>query len=156
MIIYEIPGRDNMEIENIVFDYNGTIAVNGNLIDGVKEKILELKELLNIYIVTADTYGTVEAKCKGLGVEIVTFPTDSAGTSKKDIVKKLGSGKTICIGNGFNDIQMFKESKLSIAIIEDEGCSGKLLLESDLVMKSIIDAFNIVMNSNMMKATLRS
>lgn len=71
-------------------------------------------------------------------------------------MKKLGSEKTICIGNGFNDIKMFKESKLSIGIIENEGCAGKLLLESDVVVKSIIDAFNIVMNSNMMKATLRN
>lgn len=83
MIGYEIPGRNYIEIENVVFDYNGTIAVNGSLIDGVKEKLLELKELLNVYIVTADTYGTVEEKCKGLGVEVITFPTDNAGASKK-------------------------------------------------------------------------
>lgn len=45
LISYDIPGRDDIEIENIEFDYNGTIAVNGKLIEGVK-KICELKKLL--------------------------------------------------------------------------------------------------------------
>ena len=36
LLIYEIPGRDNIQIENIVFDYNGTIAVDGKLVIGVK------------------------------------------------------------------------------------------------------------------------
>lgn len=156
MIIYDIPGRGYIEIENIVFDYNGTIAVNGELIDGVREKLLELKELLKVYIVTADTYGTVKEQCKSLGVKVITFPRENAGESKLEIVEKLGNEKTICIGNGFNDIPMFKKSKISIAVMEDEGCCGKLLLESDIVVKSIIDACNIVINIDMMKATLRN
>lgn len=156
MIVYNIPGREDIEIKNIVFDYNGTIAVNGELIDGVKKKLLELKQLLDVYIVTADTYGTVEEQCRDLGVKIITFPKDNAGLSKQNIIEKIGSENTICVGNGFNDILMFKKSKISIAIMEAEGCSGKLLLESDIVVKSIIDAINLVMSNDMMKATLRN
>ena len=33
MLIYEIPGRGDIEIENIVFDYNGTIAVDGKILE---------------------------------------------------------------------------------------------------------------------------
>ena len=29
----DIPGRDSFELKNIVFDYNGTIAIDGKLID---------------------------------------------------------------------------------------------------------------------------
>ena len=36
MIHYKIPGRGELEIENIVLDYNGTIAVDGKIIEGVK------------------------------------------------------------------------------------------------------------------------
>jgi len=156
MLIYNIPGRGKIEIENVVFDYNGTIAVDGKLIETAKELIFKLKEHVNIYILTADTYGTVEEQCKELGVNIATFPKEMASLSKKEIVEKLGSEKTICVGNGFNDIEMFKICKLSIAVIENEGCSGKLLLHSDIVAKSIRDAIEIILCENRMKATLRN
>ncbi len=156
MLIYNIPGMGKIEIENIVFDYNGTIAVDGKLIDEAKELIIKLKEYANIYILTADTYGTVEKECIELGVKIATFPKEMASLSKKEIVEKLGAEKTICVGNGFNDIEMFKICRISIAIMENEGCSGKLLAHSDIVTKSITDAINIIISENRMKATLRS
>ena len=156
MILYQIPGRKDIEIENIVFDYNGTIAVNGKLINGVSKLINELSNQVNIYILTADTYGTVEKECLDLNCKILTFPKENAGESKRDIVKSLDGKKTLCLGNGFNDIPMFEEAALSIAIIEGEGASGKLISKADIVVRDIIDGINIVLNRNMVKATLRN
>ena len=156
MLIYEIPGRDNIEIKNIVFDYNGTIAVDGKLIAGVQELINKLSESANIYILTADTYGTVEKECKGINAKVLTFPKENAGESKKEIVKNLSGSNTVCLGNGFNDIPMFLEAILSIGIIEGEGISGKLLSKADIVARSIMEALEILLNKNMIKATLRN
>ncbi len=156
MLIYNIPGIGKIEIDNIVFDYNGTIAVDGKLIDDAKVLIIKLKEYANIHILTADTYGTVEKECAELGVKVAKFPKEMASLSKKEIVENLGPEKTICVGNGFNDIEMFKICKISIAIIENEGCSGKLLAHSDIVTKSIKDAIKVILNENRMKATLRN
>lgn len=156
MLLYEIPGRDNIQINNVVFDYNGTIAVNGKLIEGVKERINKLAEDVKVYILTADTYGTVERECKDINCKVLTFPKDKAGQFKKNIVKDLNGKYTICVGNGYNDIPMFQESILSIGIIEGEGASGKLIAQSDIVVGSIIDALNIILNKNMIKATLRN
>lgn len=156
LLIYEILGRDSMEAENIVFDYNGTIAVDGKLINGVEELINKLAECVNIYILTADTYGTVEKECKGINGKVMTFPKENAGESKRDIVKELGGVKTICLGNGFNDILMFEEAVLSIAIVEGEGASGKLLAKADIVSRSILEALKMILNKNMIKATLRN
>lgn len=156
MIIYEIPGREDLEIKNIVFDYNGTIAKDGKLIGGVKELINSLAEKTDIFILTADTYGTVEKECKDIQARLLTFPRENAGESKREIVEKLGGNNTLCIGNGYNDIAMFKEAILSIAVMEAEGVSAKLLIEADLVVRSIIEGINILLNKNMMKATLRN
>ncbi len=156
MIVYEIPGRDNIEINNIVFDYNGTIAVEGKLIEGVSELINRLAEYVDIYILTADTYGTVEKECSIINGKVLTFPSENVGESKKKIVMELGREKTMCIGNGYNDILMFKESVLSIGIIEGEGACGKLLSNADIIACSIIEALNIIINKNMIKATLRN
>lgn len=156
MIKYNIPGKEEIEIENIILDYNGTIAVDGILIDGVRDKIDILKDFLNIYIVTADTYGSVKKQCSNLPVEILTFPKENAGLEKEKIIENLNPHKTIAVGNGFNDIKMFKKSILSIAIIEAEGCSSELILNSDIICKSIIDAFNIILDKNKVIANLRN
>ncbi|MFA5523186.1 MAG: HAD hydrolase family protein [Tissierellales bacterium] len=156
MLTYDIPGIGRIEIENVVFDYNGTIAVDGKLIEAAKELIYKLRRHVDIHILTADTYGTVEKQCKTLGVKAATFPNEMASISKKEIVEKLNPEKTICIGNGYNDIEMFKICKISIAVMEKEGCSGKLLAHSDIVTYSIKDAIEIIFSENRMKATLRS
>ena len=38
MIKIEIPGRETIEIEHVVLDYNGTIALDGRLIAGAAER----------------------------------------------------------------------------------------------------------------------
>lgn len=155
MLTYDIPGLGEIKIENLVFDYNGTIAVDGELISGVKELFCELKKHANIYILTADTYGTAEAQCTETGISIETFPKGKAAQYKKEFVEEIGADKTICIGNGFNDIEMFKTARLSIGVIEKEGCSGKLLVNSDVIVNSMIDAAEVLLKGKRLKATLR-
>lgn len=156
MITYEIPGREKIEIENVVLDYNGTIAVDGKVIEGAKELISKLRKYTNIYVLTADTYGTVREECSDIDAEVLTFPKENAGEFKREIVEKLNGQNTICVGNGYNDIPMFIKSILSIAVIEGEGASGKLLAYADIVTRSIIEALEIILNKNKVKAALRN
>jgi len=119
MIEISIPGRDTLRIEHLVLDYNGTIAVDGLLIEGVKERIEQLFPLVDIHVLTADTYGTVTAQCAPLGVHVEKFPREGAALCKKAIVERL---KGVCaIGNGYNDIPMFDSAELAIAVLEEEG-----------------------------------
>ncbi|MCR4955790.1 MAG: ATPase P, partial [Lachnospiraceae bacterium] len=99
MIKVEIPGRDTIEIDCLVLDYNGTIANDGLLIDGVEERLTRLKQQVEIHVLTADTYGTAKEQCDHLGVILDTFPKANAADCKLDIVKGLGKG-VMCIGNG--------------------------------------------------------
>lgn len=156
MLTYEIPGQGHMEIKNVVFDYNGTLAVDGKLIPGIKELLLKLTKRARVIILTADTYGTARKECSFLGDAIMAFPQEVAGEAKRKIVEQLGADCTICIGNGFNDTKMFEIAALSIAVIEPEGCSGKLLSYADIVVSSIRDAIEIVLSPNRIKATLRT
>lgn len=154
MIEVTIPGRGKYQIENIVFDYNGTIAMDGNMSIETINNIKELSGLVKIHILTADTYGTVTAKCSGLPVNLLTFPSDNAAIYKRKIVESL-KGDTICFGNGFNDMEMFKISTISVCIMGEEGCSGKLIPLSDIVVSSIHDGFELLFKTDRIKATLR-
>lgn len=155
MIYIEIPGRKPLSISHIVLDYNGTIAVDGVLIEGVKEKLLKLREKAAVHVLTADTYGSVGRQCESLGIDVRTFPREGASACKKEIVESL-AGEKVCIGNGFNDIEMFDVSDLSVAVINDEGMCAGLLTHADVFTISIQDALDLLMKPDRLKATLRS
>lgn len=155
MIEIKIPGRRDYLIKNIVFDYNGTIAANGKISNDTREKISELCKLVNVYVLTADTYGSAVKECEGLNLTLKTFPKDNAADFKAEIVDELGRDTTVCYGNGYNDMKMFKIASLSIAVLEKEGMCTALLGEADIIVKSIGDGINLLLNPNALIATLR-
>lgn len=156
MITIDIPGRDTLQIENIVFDYNGTLATDGTISQETRDKLAELQKLVNIYILTADTHGTVRENCTSLKAKIETFPTENAGKEKAKIVEGLGQEHTICIGNGYNDLLMAQRCALFICVLGEEGCNGKLLTLADVVVSSIDDALNLFLKPKRLVATLRN
>lgn len=156
MLILEIPGRNRLVIENVVFDYNGTLAVDGVMTPDTKDSLAKLAKLVNVYVLTADTHGTARQQCSGLAVHVSTFPGTDAGQQKAAIIKKLGPEKTLSVGNGFNDIVMSRLATLSIGLIGPEGCSGQLLTVCDIVVSSLTDVFDLLLHPTRIKATLRS
>ncbi|PHO11127.1 ATPase P [Malaciobacter canalis] len=151
-----IPGKQEIEIKNIVFDYNGTIAIDGKLIDGVKENINELSNDFNFFVITADTYGSVEQELKSVNCKIIKIEKSSQDISKEKFIKELGSNTALCVGNGRNDKLMLKEAILGIAILQDEGICTQTLLNSDILVKSILDVFGFLNDKNRLIATLRN
>lgn len=120
-------------------------------------KIKELKDNnVNIFVITADTYGTVMEQCIELPVEVEVFNKENASEDKKQIVKKLGYDMTVTIGNGRNDIEMFKNSIISIAVIGKEGCLSKAIFEADIVVNNITDAIDLLLKHNRIIATMRN
>ncbi|MEF9934721.1 MAG: HAD family hydrolase [Clostridium sp.] len=155
-MIINIPGREEINIENIVFDYNGTIAVGGVIKPSIREKIRKLTSMVNCIVLTADTYGDARVQCDEVGLNIITFEGEGAGQHKRRIVENLSPEKCLCIGNGFNDIQMCTVAALSIGIIEGEGISGRLISSVDIVINTIDDALDLILNPKRMIATLRN
>nr|WP_207739929.1 MULTISPECIES: ATPase P [Clostridia] len=144
-----------MRIDHVVLDYNGTVAADGMLLEGVGERINRLKEQVCVYVLTADTYGTVTRQCEPLGVTVRTFPREGAAGCKEEIVKGLEGG-VACLGNGFNDIQMFDAAQLSIAVLEQEGMCAALLGHASVLVNSIQDGLDLLLKPDRLRATLRS
>ena len=53
MIRFSVPGLGGYELEHLVMDVNGTLAVDGQLIEGAAAKIEALREQLTILTVEA-------------------------------------------------------------------------------------------------------
>lgn len=155
-MIVEIPGKESFEIKNVVFDYNGTVAIDGKLIAGISDIINELSNSFNFYVITADTYGTVKKELENTNCEVIVIPNSQQDISKLEFVKELGLQDTLSVGNGRNDKLMLKETVLGIAILQDEGLCTETLLNSDILVKSIFDVFGFLKDSNRLIATLRN
>ncbi len=155
MIEFEIPGLKKFTLENLVLDYNGTLANDGELLQSVKELLGALSAHLKIYVVTADTFGKVNNFKSMLNCELHILPAEDQVKLKADFVEILGADKTIAIGNGTNDSKMLKISALGIAVIGKEGASIKAIQNADIVCNSIVDALTLLLNPQKIIATLR-
>lgn len=156
MMEIEIPGNKTMQLVHLVLDYNGTIACDGKLITGVKEKLRSLAHDFHIHVLTADTFGTVKEELYGVPCTVSLISAGNEDTGKEEYVTKLGSEHTVCIGNGRNDRLMLREAALGIAVIQAEGAAIDAVMAADIVMKDILDALNLLTVPRRLIATLRS
>ena len=151
MIKLEISGHEPFLLKNLVLDYNGTIAFDGVVLDGITPMLSKLSESLDIYIITADTHGSVKKNLFENGLEDYTklyiLPqAKNEAKSKKEFVESLDEKTCISIGNGYNDRLMLSNSRISIAVLGDEGCHVKALNSADIVCKNIKNALELFLN----------
>ena len=57
MIEISIPGRGTLQLEHLVSDVNGTLAVDGVLMDGLAQRIASVRDRITVHLLTADTHG---------------------------------------------------------------------------------------------------
>lgn len=155
MLRIEIPGRKPLQIEHLVLDFNGTLATDGMLIDGVEQLLNKLSEQISIHIITANTFGTVAESLKGVKCKVVVIEKADQDKQKKSYIKQLGPKKCVAIGNGFNDRLMLKFAALGIVTIQLEGAAKWALQNADIACTSVIDALNLLLNPKRIAATLR-
>ncbi|HMA84972.1 MAG TPA: ATPase P [Desulfosalsimonadaceae bacterium] len=152
----EIPGYGELELTHMVMDYNGTLAIDGQLIDGVKDALIKLSKRLSLHVLTADTFGIAKAGLEGIPCQLTILPKDDQQGGKLRFVQELGAGHVVAIGNGRNDQLMLKESALGIAVILEEGASVETITSADVVCPSIASALGLLLNPLRLTATLRS
>ena len=155
MLNINIPGYKNINIKYAVFDFNGTIATDGIIRDDIKRKLKQLQKNFEIYVLTADTYGNVETALKDMNIKVYIISKENGTVDKLNFIKKLGQNSCIAIGNGNNDCLMMKEAEIGICIVDEEGCSIKTFMNSDIVVKNINDCLDILLNPKRLIATLR-
>jgi len=64
-----------MDLATLVLDFNGTLAEDGRLLDGVRDLLHALSSRLDIIVATADTYGTAANALGGLPVRVRVVQT---------------------------------------------------------------------------------
>lgn len=156
MLKLEIPGFANLVLSHLVLDFNGTLAADGRLIEGVDGRLRALSDLLSIHVVTGDTHGTARTQLQDLPVALTVLPSEGQAEAKRALVRGLGPSETVCIGNGRNDHLMLSEAALGIAVTGMEGTAGQTLSVAHLFVPNITDALDLLRFPARLVATLRA
>jgi soluble P-type ATPase len=156
MLTFDIPGYKILTLAHLVMDYNGTLAVDGKLVDGVAARLETLSRDLKIHVITADTFGLVQQQMAALPCQVSVLGKENQAEAKLRYVQKFGLEQTVCIGNGRNDRLMLKAAALGLAVILAEGIAGETIQAADVVSRSINDALDLLLNPLRLTATLRS
>lgn len=152
----EIPGREPIELKHLVLDFNGTLAVDGALIDGVHPLLNMLSAELHVHVITADTFGSVDCAMESIPCQVYVINPFDQDKQKELYVNKLGRNHVIAIGNGRNDMLMLQAAVIGIALIQKEGAYAPLISVADVLCLSIVDALELLLNPLRLKATLRN
>jgi P-type E1-E2 ATPase len=155
VIHFNVSGLGVFQIEHLVMDVNGTLAVDGQLIDGVASKLASLQGQVRLHLLTADTHGRQHLIDQQLGLTAVRIQPGGEAQQKSEYVRRLGSETVAAIGQGANDTEMLKMAKLGICVLSAEGVARDTLLACDLLAPSILSALELLERPARISASLR-
>jgi len=151
-----IPGFGKLRLEHLVLDYNGTLALDGRPLPGVRTRLKRLARSLRIHVVTADTFGKARAGLGGVDCRLEILDKAGEDRAKAAYVRRLGPSRVACVGNGRNDRLMLRVAALGIAVVQAEGTSAEAVAAADLLVPSVVDALDLFLQPRRLTASLRS
>lgn len=158
-IAVDIPGFGRLELAALVSDYTGTLSRGGQITPGVERRIVRLGKVLDIHILTADTFGTVRRELRGLPVVIHLLDAGGQDVQKEKFVAAMAPARVAAVGNGNNDRLLLRAVKaaggLSIAVDNGEGCALDTLQHASLLICGAENALDLLLEPDRLKATLR-
>ena len=131
MLDLTVPGFGRLELTDVVCDYNGTLAADGLLLEGVRDRL------------------------RPLSCTLVILDAGNQAAAKRDLVQKLDADHVVAIGNGRNDRMMLDSARLGIAVCGAEGAAAESLRAGDIVVQHVVDALDLLLTPKRLLATLR-
>jgi soluble P-type ATPase len=160
----DIPGFGTLHLEALCSDYTGTLSHSGKLIGGVREKLCQLSQRLDIHVVTSDTRKTARAQLQGVPLTALQdeIPIAAHDEYKRDYLNKLGlpSNQVVVLGNGRNDRLWLKDARdaggLANAVDVGEGCAMEAMANAHVFVSGIISALDLLLDEKRLVGTLRT
>ncbi|MCW5982906.1 MAG: hypothetical protein KIT09_32755 [Bryobacteraceae bacterium] len=159
-ISVDIPAFGRLEIWTLLSDYTGSLSCGGKLAPGVEERLLRLSELIDIHVLTSDTFNTAQRELARLPLYINVLAGENHDVQKAAYMRShFVPNRVAALGNGANDRLLLRAVKegagLAIAVDNGEGCSLEAMLNAHLLISSAAAALDLLLDPNRLKATLR-
>lgn len=155
MIELNIPGRGTIQLKHLVCDVNGTLAVDGQLHEGLPRSLKTLQDRLTIHLLTADTHGKQAIIDQQLNLQAVRVQPGNEAEQKAEFVQQLNASQVAAIGQGANDAAMLNAAAIGIGILSTEGIASETIKAADLIVPDIFTALALFEKPLRIVATLR-
>ena len=160
MIKLMIPGFGPLEIRRVVTDYTGTHSFKGVVRRSVKTRLARLAKLVEVHVLTIDTFGTVRRELARLPVELHLLKNESRNDKEKQrFVLNYEPKHVAAFGNGTIDRLLLKTVReaggLAVAVDNGEGCSIDAINNANILVHGSEQALDLLLEPNSCKATLR-
>jgi P-type E1-E2 ATPase len=155
MIELNIPGKGWIQLRHLVCDVNGTLALDGQLYEGLPRLIASIQDRLTVHLLTADTHRKQEIIDQQLNLQAVRVQPGKEADQKAEYVRSLNAEHVAAIGQGANDSAMLKEAIIGIGVLSPEGIAGETVSAADLIVPDIFAALTLFDKPLRIVATLR-
>jgi len=156
MLELSIPRRGDYRLSYLVLDVNGTLSRDGVVLPGVAERLDQLRGVLDVHLLSSDTYGRLDDTARELRVPATRLrPAEPEPEQKAAYVRQLDPATVVAIGNGANDVRMLGEAAIGIVVLGPEGAAVAALNAADVVVGSIADALDLLLYPKRLIATMR-
>ena len=118
-----------VQFAHVVSDFTGTLSVDRKLLPGIKERLNKISEIIEIHILTADTFCMAKEELRGVTCEIHILEGTKNDIQGERYVKKLGPTAVIFLGNGKKDRKMHKASRIDVSVLTEDVQSMLLRLQ---------------------------
>lgn len=151
-----LPGGARLDLRHLLLDLNGTLARDGRVLPGVEGVVARVAEILDVRLLTADTFGTAGEVARALGAQLEVLPGGTpGGPVKAGVVQALGPASVAAMGNGVNDASMLRLAALGIAVLGPEGCAREALEAARIAVKDPLEGLELFLYPDRLVATLR-
>jgi len=157
-ITIDIPGFGKRVIRTVISDYTGTLSRRGKLAPGVGSRLRRLLRLVDLEIITADSYGTAGSQLKGIVVPHM-LKRKRHDIGKRDFARRFNLRHVAAFGNGNNDRLLLQAVRagggIAVAVDNGEGCAVDALMHANIFVVGAANALDLLLNPTACKATLR-
>ncbi|HEY7221614.1 MAG TPA: ATPase P [Candidatus Binatia bacterium] len=160
MIKLSIPGFGPLEIRRVVTDYTGTHSFKGAVRKPVRARLARLAKLVEVHVLTVDTFGTARRELGRLPVSLHVLGGGGRHDKEKQrFVLRHDPKHVAAFGNGTIDRLLLKTVRdaggLAVAVDNGEGCAVDAVLSSNILVYGSEQALDLLLDPNCCKATLR-
>jgi soluble P-type ATPase len=160
MIKLMVPGFGPLEIIRVVTDYTGTHSFKGIVRRSVRTRLARLARLVEVHVLTVDTFGTARRELARLPVELHFLNDERRNDQEKErFVLKHQPKHVAAFGNGAIDRLLLRTVRdaggLAVAVDNGEGCAIEAILNSNILVHGSEQALDLLLEPNSCKATLR-
>lgn len=157
-IALDIPGFGRRVIRTVISDFTGTLSYGGKIAPATKSRLRRLLRLVDLHVITADSYGTAGPQLAGIA-EPHMLRSRPHDIEKRAFARRFDLRHVAAFGNGNNDRLMMQAVRagggIAIAVDNGEGCAVDTLRRANIFITGAANALDLLLNPTAAKATLR-